>query len=107
MFLFPVILALGDIWVHVCTTNGRIIAPNIKTSINKMFNITTTLDMSNQIIVISNLDDALITQGFEASETLLKMWLFFNMDSTTLKLMGILVFSIKYGISMIFRYELD
>ena len=45
MFLFPVILALGDIWVHVCTTNGGNIAPNIETSIDKMFNITTTLDI--------------------------------------------------------------
>jgi len=59
--------------------------------------------MSSYIIAISDLDDALITQGFEASKILLKMWLFFNMDSTILELIGMLVFSIKYGILMIFR----
>jgi len=55
------------------------------------------------IIVISNLGDVLITQGFEVSKMLLKMWLLFKMDLTTLELMNVLVFSIKYRISMIFR----
>ena len=59
--------------------------------------------MSSQMIAISDLSNILITQGFKVSEILLKTWLFFNMDLTILELMDMLVFSIKYRISMIFR----
>ena len=64
-----------------------------------------TFYIFSYMIVISDLSDILITWGFEASRILLKIWLFFNINLTILELMGMLVFSIKYGISMIFRYS--
>ena len=36
-----------------------------------------------------------------------KMWVLFITNSITLESIGILVFSMKYGISKIFRYDLD
>ena len=59
--------------------------------------------MSSQTIVISNLGDILIAQGFEVSNTLLKMWLFFKMVSTTLELISMLLFFIKYRMPIIFK----
>ena len=64
-----------------------------------------TFYIFSYMIVISDLSDILITWDFEASRILLKIWLFFNINLTILELMGMLVFSIKYGISMIFRYS--
>ena len=34
MFLFPVVLTLGDTKIHVCAANSSDIAPNVKTPIN-------------------------------------------------------------------------
>jgi len=66
--------------------NGGNIAPNVETPINKTLVLLPlwTSHMSSQIIIIFDLGNILITQGFEESKTLLKMWLFFNMDLTTL-----------------------
>ena len=59
--------------------------------------------MSSQTIAIFNLDNALITWGFEVSNILLKMWLFFKIVLTILESIDMLVFSIEYRISIIFK----
>ena len=49
----------------------------------------------------------LIIQGFEANVILLKMWFFLIMSSTISNVIEVLVFSPKYGISMILKYNFD
>ena len=64
MFSLPAIFALGNAWVHVCISNNSNIAFYIKVSVNQFFSIATTLN-----ITIFNLEDTLMTQGFDAIET--------------------------------------
>jgi len=47
------------------------------------------------MIVMSDLGNNLITQDFDASDKLLKIWLDLMTDSTKSEVMGILVFSRK------------
>ena len=61
-----------------------------------------TSHISSHMIAIFKLGNTLITQGFEVREILLKIWLFFKMDLIMLALMEMLVFSIRYGIPIIF-----
>ena len=59
--------------------------------------------MSSQTIAISNLDNTLITWGFEVSETLLNMWLFFRIISIILELIGIFIFHQVQNFQVWFR----
>ena len=54
-----------------------------------------TSHMSNQMIAMSNLDNTLMIQSFEATIILLKMWLLLMIDSTTSDEIGVLVFSTR------------
>jgi len=51
--------------------------------------------MSNYTIVMFDLGNALMTYSLKAKDTLLNIYIFLQMVSTTLELMSILVFSIK------------
>ena len=59
------------------------------------------------MIVISNLGDTLMTLGLKTIVTLLKMWLFLMIVLIISAIIGVLVFSSKYGISMILRYDFN
>ena len=45
--------------------------------------------------------------GFDANVILLKMWLSLRIFSTTLELIGLPVFSWRYGKPIIFKYDFD
>ena len=45
MFPFLTILALGDFWIHICTTNSANIATNIKILVNEALGFYTTLSV--------------------------------------------------------------
>ena len=66
-----------------------------------------TSQISNYIITISNLGNTLIILSFKTTVILLKMWLFLIIVSTTSAEIGVLVFSKRYGISIIFKYDFD
>jgi len=66
-----------------------------------------TFQMLIQMIDISDLGETLIILGLEAKIILLKMWFSLIIVLTTLVIIGVLVFSIKYGILMILRYDFD
>jgi len=63
--------------------------------------------MSNQIIAISDFGDTLITQDLETIAMLLNILFLLMMASTTSAVIEVLVFSTKYGIPIILRYDLD
>ena len=56
---------------------------------------------------MSNFGETLIICGFEANAILFKMWFFLIMSSITSDVMEVLVFSSRYRISMILRYNFD
>jgi len=45
--LFPTILVLRDIWVHVCSSNCYNITSNIETSVDDTFSLRTTFRVSD------------------------------------------------------------
>jgi len=47
MSLFPIIFALEDSWIHICTLNSSNIITHIKTSVDKTFGSGTTLYIPN------------------------------------------------------------
>jgi len=51
----PTILALGDFWVHVCSSNGNDVVVYVEAPVDKHFGIATTL-----YILYINLDDCYI-----------------------------------------------
>ena len=60
-----------------------------------------------QIIDMSDLGNTLIILGFNANTMLLKIWLLFKIFSTLSEVIWELVCLDKYGMPMIFRYNLD
>ena len=63
--------------------------------------------MSIQTIAMSNFRETLHTHGLEAILMSLKMWEALIIFSIMLESIRVLVFSIRYGIPRILRYDLD
>ena len=63
--------------------------------------------MSIQMTAMLDLEDILMTYGWEAKITLLKMWVVSMTFLIMLEVRRRLVFSIKYGILKIFRYDFN
>ena len=59
--------------------------------------------MFTHIIFISDLDNTLMTLGLKVRTISLKIYMNLIIDSIAFKLIGTLVFSIKYVILMIFK----
>ena len=57
--------------------------------------------------VISDLEEAFITLGFDMSVRLLKMWLALIIASMLSDLIGVSVSFMKYKIPIIFKYNFD
>ena len=66
-----------------------------------------TSQISNQMIVISDLGDTLIIWDFEVTTMLLKIWLFLMIILTKFAKIGVLVFFRRYRIPIIFKYNFD
>jgi len=56
---------------------------------------------------MSDFGDTLMTQDLEASAILLNIWFFLMIASTTSAVIGVSVFSAKYRIPIILRYDFD
>ena len=62
IILFSAILALWDIWVHICFSNSCNIMSNIKTSVDEIFCFGTTLRVLDVDTTMSDLGEVLIIQ---------------------------------------------
>jgi len=59
------------------------------------------------MMAISDLGDTLIILDRKAIEILLKIWLLLRIFSTTSNVIGIFMFSMRYGKPIILRYDFD
>jgi len=59
------------------------------------------------MMAMSNFGDILMTLGLKTIVMLLKIWLFFMIVLITSAVVRVLVFSSRYRIPMILRYDLD
>ena len=87
---FPAVFALENTYVHICPSYSSNEIAYVKISVDEIFGFTTTLD-----IPYIYLGDALITQSLKARSTLLNIYIFLIINSTILKLIGVLLFFIK------------
>ena len=59
------------------------------------------------MMAMSNFGETLIICSFETNAILLNIWFFLIIFSTTTDIIGVLVFSTRYKIPMILRYNFD
>jgi len=107
MLPLPAVFILKDFRVHVSTMNSSDMIPYIETTVNESFCRCTILLWKSQTLIytmtISDLGDALMTFDLKAKDISLKKYMFFKIVLIILKSMGILLFFIGYGISIIFK----
>ena len=66
-----------------------------------------TFQISNYTIIISNFSKLLMILSLEATIKLLKIWLLLMIVSTTSAIIGMLVFSRRYKMPIIFKYNFN
>jgi len=84
------VFALENTYIHICPSYGSNEIAYVKVSVDEIFGFTTTLD-----IPYVYLGNALITQSLKARSILLNIYIFLIINSTILKLIGVLLFFIK------------
>jgi len=87
----PIILALQNFQVHVCTVNSSDVTTYIEVFVYKALGFCSTLSVPNVEPHMSDFGETLMTLGLEASITLLKMWLSLMIFSTISAIIDLLV----------------